>query len=135
MKNYVPLIARILIAHIFLMAGVGKIMNPAGTQAYMAAHGMPFTGFFLLGAMAVEIGGGLSVLLGYKARWGASALALFLIPTTLIFHTAFSEQMQQTMFMKNLAIMGGLLMVAYFGAGPLSFDSRSASPDTQEKTP
>lgn len=125
MKNYVPLIARILIAQIFLMAGAGKIMDPAGTQGYMAAYGMPFAGFFLLGAIAVEIGGGLSVLLGFKARWGAIALALFLIPTTLIFHTAFSERLQQIMFMKNLAIMGGLLLVAYFGSGPLSLDARA----------
>src|SRR3989339_161443 len=110
MKNPVPLIARILISAIFLMSGWGKIINPAGTQQYMAAHGMPFAGLLLLGAIILEIGGGLSVLLGYKARWGAIALVVFLIPTTIIFHTKFSEQLQVIMFMKNLAILGGLLM-------------------------
>mgnify|MGYP001601531072 CR=1 FL=1 len=127
MRNPVPLIARILISAIFLMSGWGKIMNPAGTQQYMAAHGMPFAGLFLIGAIILEIGGGLSVLLGYKARWGAIALAVFLIPTTLIFHTKFSEQLQVIMFMKNLAILGGLLMVSYFGPGPISFDARTTS--------
>lgn len=131
MKNYVPLIARILIAQIFLMSGAGKIMDPAGTQGYMAAYGMPFTGLFLLGAIALEIGGGLSVLLGFKARWGAIALVVFLIPTTLIFHTAFSERLQQIMFMKNSAILGGLLMVAYFGSGPLSLDARATAAENR----
>ena len=102
-------------------------MNPAGTQQYMAAHGMPFAGLFLIGAIILEIGGGLSVLLGYKARWGAIALVVFLIPTTLIFHTKFSEHLQVIMFMKNLAILGGLLMVSYFGPGPISFDARTTS--------
>lgn len=128
MKHYIPLVARILISAIFLMSGMGKIMDPAGTQGYMAAHGMPFTGLLLLGAIVFELAGGLSVLAGFKARWGAVVLLVFLIPTTLIFHTAFSERLQVIMFMKNLAIMGALLMVAYFGAGPVSIDARSAAP-------
>ena len=125
MKNPVPLIARVLISAIFLMSGWGKIMNPAGTQQAMAAHGMPFAGLFLIGAIILELGGGLSVLLGYKARWGASALVVFVIPTTLIFHTKFSEQLQVIMFMKNLAILGSLLMVSYFGPGPISLDAHT----------
>jgi len=126
MKNLVPLIGRIMIAQIFLMSGFGKIFNFAGTQQYMASHGMPLTALFLLGAMALELGGGLSLLLGYKARWGAIALIIFLVPTTLIFHTAFAERIQQIQFMKNMAIMGGLFMVAYFGSGPLSIDAGTA---------
>lgn len=127
MRNPVPLIARVLISVIFLMSGWGKITHPAATQQYMSTHGMPFAGLFLIGAIILEIGGGLSVLLGYKARWGASALVVFLIPTTLIFHTKFSEQLQVIMFMKNLAILGGLLMVSYFGPGPISLDARTTS--------
>jgi len=124
MEGLAPLIGRILIAQIFLMSGFGKIFNFAGTQEYMAGHGMPFTALLLFGAIVFEIGGGLSLLLGFKARWGAVALIVFLIPTTLIFHTALAERMQQIQFMKNSAILGGLLMVARFGAGSLSVDGR-----------
>jgi len=127
MKNLIPLIARILLCLIFLKSGIGKIMDPAGTQQYMSAYGMPLTGLFLLGAIVLEILGSISVLLGYKARWGAIALVIFLVPTTLIFHTKFTDPMQMVMFMKNLAILGGLLMVAYFGPGPMSFDAKTKS--------
>ncbi len=124
MKNPVPLIARILLCLVFLKAGIGKIMDPAGTMQYMSAHGMPLVGLFLVGAIVFEIFGSLSVLLGFKARIGAALLALFLVPTTLIFHTDFANQMQMAMFLKNLAIIGGLLMIAYFGPGPLSLDQK-----------
>jgi putative oxidoreductase len=129
MRNFTPLIARIFLSVIFLMAGFGKVMDPSGTQQYMAAYGMPFTGFFLAGAIAVEIAGGLSVLLGYKARWGSTALFLFLIPTTLIFHTEFSDRIQVIMFTKNMAIMGGLLLIAHFGPGPFSLKRGSVGHD------
>lgn len=124
MKNLAPLIGRILLAQIFLMSGIGKLFNLAGTQKYMASHGMPLTALFLAGAICLELGGGLSLLAGYKARWGAVALIIFLVPTTLIFHTAFSDRMQQIQFMKNAAVIGGLLMVTHFGAGPFSLDAR-----------
>jgi putative oxidoreductase len=77
------------------------------------------TSLFLVGAIAVEVLGGLSVILGYKARWGAAVLFAFLIPATLIFHTNFGNQTQMIMFLKNLSIMGGLLFVITHGAGPL----------------
>lgn len=70
-KNLISLISRVLLSAIFLMSGVEKILHPIGTQQYMASYGMPLTGLFLLAAIAVEIGGGLLVLLGYKTRWGA----------------------------------------------------------------
>ncbi len=127
MNQYIPLISRILISIIFLMAGFGKIMDPQGTMGYMAAMGMPFTGFFLLGAILMEVGGGLSVLAGYKTKWGAWALFLFLIPTTLIFHQNVGDKMQMIMFLKNLAIMGGLLQLALHGAGACSLDNRCSS--------
>lgn len=124
MKNPVPLIARILLSAIFIQSGLGKIMDPSGTQQYMAAYGMPLTSLFLIGAIFCEIFGSLSILLGFKARLGASLLVIFMIPTTLIFHTKLSDQVQMIMFMKNLAIIGGLLMVAYFGPGPISLDAK-----------
>ena len=124
MEKIAPLLGRILLSIIFLKAGFGKITNPAGTQQYMSAYGMPMAGFFLYCAIIIELGGGLSVLLGYKARWGALTLALFLVPVTLIFHTKFADQVQVVMFMKNLAIIGGLLMLTSAGPGPISLDGR-----------
>ena len=128
MRNFIPLIARIFMSAIFLKSALGKIMDPAGTQQFMAAHGMPLAVLFLIGAIVLEVAGAISVLIGYKARWGAALLVVFMVPTTLIFHTKLSDPMQMIMFMKNLAIIGGLLMVVYFGAGPVSLDARSRSP-------
>ena len=123
MNQYISLLSRVLICIIFLMAGFGKIMDPQGTMKYMMAMGMPFTGFFLICTIIIEIGGGLSLLLGYKAEWGARALFLFLIPVTLIFHHNFTDKMQMILFLKNLAILGALLQVSIYGAGALSLDS------------
>ncbi len=78
-KNVISLIARILLSALFIWSGINKILNPAGTQQYMTANGLPLVGLLYLATVIVEVGGGLSVLLGYKARWGAIALALFLV--------------------------------------------------------
>lgn len=119
-NNLLSLAARVLLSALFLMSGINKILHPADTQQYMASYGMPLTGLFLMGAIALELAGGLSVLLGYKARWGAIALIIFLIPATLIFHTNFADQMQTIQFMKNLAILGGLLMIVQSGSGDIA---------------
>ena len=124
MKEYASLLARILLSAVFLVAGMNKIMNPVGTQQYMTAYKMPFTSLFWIGAVVFEVAGGLSILFGFKARWGALALFMFLIPATLIFHTDFSDPNQIGIFLKNLAIMGGLLMVANSGPESLSVDRR-----------
>ena len=120
LDNLLSLAARVLLSALFLMSGINKILNPADTQQYMASYGMPLTGLFVMGAIALELAGGLSVLLGYKARWGAIALIIFLIPATLIFHTNFADQMQTIQFMKNLAILGGLLMIVQSGSGDIA---------------
>jgi len=122
------LIGRICLSTIFILAGVGKFMDPAGTSAYMAAKGMTMVPFFLYAAALVEICGGLSLLLGFKARWGGLLLLLFLIPVTYIFHDFWNsdpagKQEQMIMFLKNLAIFGGLFYVFSTGAGPLAFDA------------
>lgn len=119
------LAGRILLSSIFISSGISKIFNWEGTAGYMASAGMPLVPLFLLGAIAFEVLGGLSVLLGLFPRLGALALAAFLVPTTVIFHNfwAFEGQeraMQMISFMKNLAILGGLFIVAALGAGPLS---------------
>lgn len=122
--NYIPLAARIFLTVIFLRSGFNKILDFGGTQEYMASSGIPagLTGFLLVCSIIIEIFGALSVILGYKARWGAIALIVFLVPTTLLFHTNFADSMQVNQFLKNLALIGGLLMVVYFGSGPLSID-------------
>ena len=119
LNNYLSLLARIFLSTIFIWSGINKIINPVVTQANMSAHRMPLTLVFLVGAIALEILGGLSVLLGIKTRWGAAMLIIFLVPATLIFHTDFSTELEQAMFFKNLAMLGGLLMLIQHGGGDL----------------
>lgn len=123
MKKYISLLARIFLSAIFIKAGINKILNPLGTQEYMASVGVPFTGILLIATIIVLLVGGLSVLFGYKTRLGAILLVGFLIPTTLIFHTNFPEG--ETAFLKNLGLMGGLLMMVAFGPGSVSVDERN----------
>ena len=126
--NYLSLLARIGLSAIFLWSGINKIMNPVATQENMSAHGMPLTSAFLVGAIALEILGGLSVLLGIKVRWGAAMLIIFLIPATLIFHHDLSTELEQAMFLKNLAMLGGLLMLIQYGGGKLVLSSGDNKP-------
>lgn len=128
MLQFVPILARMLMAAIFILSGIQKIQDPAGTRAYMTSHGMPLPGLFLIGAIVVELAGGLSILLGFQASFGALLVALYLVPTTIIFHTQWSDPIQQVMLMKNLAIIGGLLLLVYFGPGPYSLDYRLFEP-------
>lgn len=127
-QKFIPLVARAFLVAIFFQSGIGKVLNFAGTQEQIASKGLPLAGVLALGAIIFELLGALSVLLGYKARWGALLLLIFLIPTTLIFHTDFSQPGQMIQFLKNLAIIGGLLLVTYFGSGPLSLGSEATSP-------
>lgn len=127
MQPYVPLMSRLLLAPIFLVAGFGKITGWEGTLGYMESQGLPFTSALLVMAAAVEIVGGLAILLGFETKWASLALIAFLIPTTLIFHDFWAvpleeQQLQQIMFLKNIAIMGGLLSLAVAGAGAYSVD-------------
>lgn len=118
--NYLPFLARICLAAIFLWSGINKILHPIATQVNMSAHGMPLTAIFLIAAIALEIFGAFSLLLGIKPRWGATMLIIFLVPATLIFHTDFSTELQQAMFLKNLAMLGGLLMIIRYGGGNIA---------------
>lgn len=121
-------LGRVCISVIFILAAVGKFMDYDGTAQYMASKGLTMIPFFLVGAALVELLGGLSLLFGYKTRFGATILLLFLIPTTVIFHNfwAVPADQQQAMlveFLKNLAIFGGLLYVLTVGSGKCSVDS------------
>lgn len=128
-KTYGPLAGRILIAAIFIVSGYGKIDGFEKTVAQLAGKGMPLPELAAAGAIAVELIGGILVVIGWHARWAAAALFLFMIPTTLLFHNFWAfepaqQAAQRIHFMKNLAIMGGILYVLAFGAGPLSVDQR-----------
>jgi putative oxidoreductase len=116
------LIGRILLVLIFLNSGIGKIGNFEGTAQVMAKFGMPYTRFLLFGAIVFELAGSLSIILGYFTRWGALLILIFLIPTTLIFHTNFGDRVQMIMFMKNMSMFGGCLLLLAAGPGRLSFD-------------
>ena len=122
------LLGRILLSAIFIISGVSKLFNWATTSQFMAMHGVPMPSLFLLGAILIEIVGGLSLLLGFRARQGAALLFLYLIPVTLIFHDFWAlggadRQMQMINFLKNISIMGGLLEVVALGAGRMSLDA------------
>jgi putative oxidoreductase len=119
------LVARILMSQIFIISGFTKITGYVATQGYMAKMGVP--GALLPLVILVELGGGLALLLGFRTRWAAAALAVFTLMAAAIFHTNFSDQMQLINFMKNLAMAGGLLMFVRHGAGQPSLDERAGA--------
>jgi len=124
MQSIAYLVARILLAQIFLLAGINKITGYAGTQAYMDAMGVP--GMLLPLVILLEVGAGLAIIVGWKTRWAAIALSVFTLVAAFIFHSDFQDQMQMILFMKNLSITGGLMFVALVGAGSLSIEGRQA---------
>lgn len=127
-RKFGPLTGRVLIAALFIPAGLMKIPGFAGTAGYMASKGLPMVNVLLVLTIIIELGGGLMLLLGWRAREAALVMFLFMIPVTLVFHAywniadAIAMGEQQRNFMKNIAIMGGLSFVAAFGSGPLSLD-------------
>lgn len=124
-SRFAPLAGRVLLALIFVISGYGKISGFAQTAGFMASKGMPIPEILLVGAIVVELGGGILLILGWQARLAALALFLFMIPATLVFHafwTVDAAQMQNQFihFFKNLCIMGGMLYIMAFGSGPYS---------------
>ena len=129
-------VGRIALGAIFVISGFGKLTAWSGTAAYAASKGVAAP--VLAIAMALELLGGLSVVLGFKARWGALALIVFLVPVTLVFHNfwavpADQQQLQLVNFLKNVAIGGGLLIVYARGAGAFAIDGRRT--DAQKMVP
>jgi putative oxidoreductase len=114
------LVGRILMALIFILSGVGKFANPTMMAALMKMNGVPLVKPLLYLSAIIELGGGVLLLIGFQHRWIALLLFLFLIPVTVMMHLIPGGQMNQIEVMKNLAIMGGLLMVATRGAGAYS---------------
>ncbi|WP_426342686.1 DoxX family protein [Pseudoduganella sp. S-14] len=119
-----PLAGRIMMAAIFVLSGTGKIANPGATLGYIHAMGLPFPELALAGAIGIEVIGGLLLVAGLHTRPVALALAGFSVVTGLVFHSAIADQNQMIHLMKNLAMAGGLLQIAAFGAGSLSLDAR-----------
>jgi putative oxidoreductase len=123
-RSYINLIGRLLLGLIFVMSGFQKVADPGGTQVFMQAMGITWaTTLFYLGAIAIELIGGVSLVLGLWSRFGAVLLVFFMIPTTWIFHSNFGDPSQTIHFLKNLAMIGGLLYVYVYGPGDRSIDA------------
>ncbi|MGK9201620.1 DoxX family protein [Sinorhizobium meliloti] len=124
LQGSLALIGRLLLAAMFILSGFGKLGDPSGTIGYIASAGLPLPPVAYAIALVVEIGAGILLVLGYRARWVALILAAFTLASAIGFHTDFADQNQMIHFMKNLAITGGFLQIAAFGAGAFSLDGR-----------
>ena len=127
--NLVAAAGRVLLAALFILSGFAKIGGFAGTAGYMASKGLPMPQVLLVLTILIELGGGLMIAIGYKARWVALAFFLWLIPVTFVFHPfwgidAAQVQNQMNHFMKNVSIMGAMLLLFAFGPGAYSLDRK-----------
>ena len=122
--DVLALVGRLFVAIIFLASAFGKITNFDGTLQFMESHGMPAVNFLCVAAILVEALGAVAIILGYKTRWGAAALAAFLVAATWVFHTAPDQRIQ---LLKNLAILGGLLNIIAQGPGNISLEGGGKS--------
>jgi len=126
-SNGAALVGRILLALIFIASGFGKITGFEGTVGYIASKGLPLPQLGAIIAIIVELGGGILLVIGYKARWAALTLAIYTLAAGLIFHNywaaeAAQKMAQQINFWKNISITGGMLMVFALGPGRYSVD-------------
>ena len=126
------LIARILLALMFLLAGISKFAGLDGTAGYIASKGLPLPQLLAIGTATLEVVGAVLLILGWQARWAALALAAFTLLASVLFHNfwampAEQQMVQQLMFIKNISVVGGLLVVFGLGAGTLSLDQRRAA--------
>ena len=122
MNSYLPFIGRVLIGLPFAMSGLSKLAAYGPTTEKIAAVGLPFPPLAFAAAVTVELGGGLLLILGYRVRPVALALAAFSLATAVSFHSNFADQNQMIHFLKNVMMAGGLLQIAAFGAGALSIE-------------
>ncbi|MET3176890.1 UNVERIFIED_ORG: putative oxidoreductase [Variovorax guangxiensis] len=128
-QDTLALIGRILIAYLFIPAGIGKLLGFGGTVGYITSVGLPLPEVGAVIAIVVELGFGIALLLGFKTRWTAIVMAIFTVAAALFFHKYWSapdamKMMQQINFNKNIAIAGGLLALAAFGPGRFSIDKK-----------
>ncbi|PTN11993.1 DoxX family protein [Nitrosomonas aestuarii] len=125
MKQISQLIARVFIGQLFLLSGISKMQGYEGMQGYMNAMSVP--GELLPLVIILEVGGGLAVIAGWQVRRVSIALGLFTLVAAAVFHNDFADQMQLIMFMKNIAVAGGLMLLAAHGAGVYSLDQRRSA--------
>ena len=125
--RYVPFVGRLLIGLPFAMSGLGKLGAIGPTTEMIRAAGLPLPSVALVIAIAVELGGGLLLVAGFRARIVAGVLAVFALATAVSFHSHFADQNQMIHFLKNFAMAGGLLQFVAYGAGRISVDGRVAS--------
>ncbi len=123
--RYLPFAGRLLIGLPFAMSGLSKLGAYGATTALISAVGLPVPPLAFAVAVAAELGGGLLLIAGYRARYVAAALAVFSLATAIAFHSNFADQNQMIHFLKNVMMAGGLLQIAAFGAGAFSIDNRS----------
>ena len=122
LSNVASLASRLLLSLIFIVAGWGKLQDPAGTAGYMGSVGLP--GFLVWPTILLELGGGILILIGFQTRIVALLFAGFCILSGALFHNNFADQMQAINFLKHLAIAGGFLSLVVNGAGGWSLDGR-----------
>lgn len=123
-KTWLQPLGRIFLSAIFIISGLGKAFNFAGTVTFMDSAGIPFAGIALVLALILEIGGGLALLLGWRVQHAAYTLIIFSVLATLALHLDFSVQANQVAFFKNVGLIGGLFYVITFGAGKWSVDNK-----------
>jgi putative oxidoreductase len=123
MNTFLNFAGRLLLAQLFVLSGLSKITGYAAAQGYLAAKGLP--GALLPLVILLEVGGGIGLVIGFRTRWVALALAAFSVATALIYHLVPADQMQMINFLKNLSIAGGLLVVAQTGATGFAIDARA----------
>ncbi|MFW5432268.1 MAG: DoxX family protein [Methylophilaceae bacterium] len=122
MTGVIQLIGRVMLALIFILAGVSKIMDPAGTSSYMQSMGV--SSMLLWPTILLELLGGIALAVGYRTSITAFSLALFSIAAAVLFHSNFGDKIQMILFLKNIAMAGGLLLLAAGGTTAYSFDSK-----------
>ena len=128
-QGVLTVVGRVMLSTIFLMSAVGnKIPNFSGVVGYMQSHGVPFPQMMLVDAIVFLILGSISVIVGYKARIGASLLLVFLVLATYYFHNFWAlegqaSQMEMIQFMKNLSMAGAMVFIMANGSGPMSLDT------------
>ena len=127
LQAFSALLGRLFLAMIFIQSGLSKMSDYAATQGYMDAMGV--SSALLPLVIALEVVGGIAIVIGFKARLVALAMAGFSLLSALLFHTNFSDQTQTIMLMKNIAIAGGFLMIVAHGAGAYALDNRNATQD------
>jgi putative oxidoreductase len=123
-ENTAALLGRVAMSLLFIHGGWGKLLAPAATQAMLASHHLPMVKLGWILAVVVELGGGLAILVGLFTRSVGLVLAIWCVATALIAHTHFADRNQEIHFLKNMAMMGGFLYVAAFGARAWSLDAR-----------